>query len=229
MKKYGFLIAIVICFSCASENQQKGLDKVVSHFGGNASFSKSINTALGQETIKSFDITISNSFMLDTLRQDLSTATIAMLLFGSFSQEEKDAYNQIGVELVNSSSNKPSVYKYNSKTLINLLDQNEIFIDFSENLKKENYELISKNVKPKYRTETLASGLKQFMKNLTDKHGNLVSYKATEVGVFNTKEEQQYKFKGFLTFEDGYYRNYFITTSKEVDVDYIAGYQLDLY
>ncbi|WP_157972858.1 hypothetical protein [Aureibaculum luteum] len=229
MKKYVYLIGIVICFSCASENQQKGLDKVVSHFGGNASFSKSFNSTIGQETIKSFDIKISNSFMLDTLRQDLSTAKIAMLLYDSFSQEEKDDYNQINVELENSSSNKSSIFKYNSKTLINLLDQNEIFIEFSENLKKENYQLISENVKPKYRTETLADGLKQFMKNLTDQHGRLVSYKATEVGVFTAKQEQQYKYKGFLTFEDDYYRNYFITTSKEVDIDYIAGYQLDLY
>lgn len=223
MKKYISILLISAMISCASENQQKGLDLIAKHYQTEVSFSKGFATNAGKSSAR-FNIKVANSPMLDTLRQDVTASNIALMLYESFTEDEKDDYDFIHVEL------KKDTLKalYDVKRLSKALDQAAIFTNFSDDILNENYEAIVKNIKPEYQNPELASNLRSYVKRLRDVHGAVVAYKRVGFGIYTKpNNERLFHYSGHLEFVDGYIRPYELNTSMKIDDDYIAGYKLD--
>lgn len=219
----------VLCHSCVSENEQSGLDAIAANYDGKASFSKGFHSAAGQETVNTFNIKLTESQILDTLRQDFASLNIAMMMYDSFTPEEKGKYDRLMVEIVNSKTEESSKYEFDPEKIKPCIDQSAIFKFFSDNILNKDYGTIAKNVQPKYQTQTLGIELGNFMNTIIDVHGNAVQYRSTVSSIITMPDgDKFYRYDGFFTFSDGYRRPYFITASTDVENNYIAGYQLDL-
>lgn len=226
MKKYSIVIALMV-ISCASENQQKGLDLIAKHYHTETSFSKGFETNAGKSSSR-FNIKVSNSPMLDTLRQDITASNIALMLYESFTEDERDDYDFINVELMQDSLQDPVKALYDIKELSSALDQVAIFTNFSENLLQKNYNSIAQNIADRYQNPKLAGNLEVFMNGLHKAHGNLIEYKRIGFGIYTKpNNEKLFHYSGHLKFVDGYIRPYMLTTSMKVNNDYIEGYKLD--
>lgn len=221
-----FVFAIVI-LGCASESQQKGLDQIGEQYKTKASFSKGFQTNAGK-SFSRFNVKVSGSPMLDTLRHEVTASNIALMLYDSFTDDEKDDYDYIHVELKKDSLQDSFEATFDPKLLSDGLNQVAIFTNFSDNLLHGNYEAIAANVDPKFQSSQLANNLKSFMNNLHATHGNLVSYKRIGFGIVTSANNKKlFHYSGHLHFSDGYIRPYFVRTSKNIDEDYISGYHLN--
>ncbi|KQC30881.1 hypothetical protein [Flagellimonas eckloniae] len=227
MKTHITLILTLAMISCASENQQKGLDLIAKHYHTETSFSKGFKTNAGKTTSR-FNIKVSNSPMLDTLRQDITASNIALMLYESFTEDEKDDYDFINVELQKDSLEESHKALYDIQQLSRALDQAAIFTNFSENLLQKNYNGIVQNIADRYQNPKLAGNLEAFMNGLYKAHGNLIEYKRIGFGIYTKpNNEKLFHYSGHLKFADGYIRPFILTTSMNVSNDYIEGYKLD--
>ena len=224
MKRILLLIAVAgALFSCVSENEQKGLDKIASHYNTKTSYSKGFKTNAGEKNTI-FTIKVGGSEMIDTMQNALVSSNIALMLYESFTPEERSEYNYLEVKFDKDSAKDNGSY-YEPAVLSAGLDQAAIFSDFSDNLLTKNYEAIVSNLKPEYKTPQLANNLSNFMSNMSNQHGEIIDYKRVGFGI--TDEGRLFHYAGHLKFRDGFVKSYFITASKQPNEDYLMGYNLE--
>lgn len=228
MKNFIYVLSIVALISCASDNEQTGLDKIAAHYSADVSYTKSLNKSANTPGQSAFNIIAKNSSMLDSLLTGQTSTNIASMFFGALTPEEQEACDVITVKIINSVTNKNAKFKYNGPIVKDCWDQSKIFHAFSENLLNEDYDSIANNLLKKYYTETISDELANFMDLLKQEHGKLVSYKLTGIGVITSKDKSEnYQYSGFLTFKDGYTRPYIMLASTDKDKDDITGYLLE--
>jgi hypothetical protein len=223
-----FIILLIGLFfiGCISDSQQEGLDHVGAFYNATTSYSKSFKTSTGEGSKNIFSIKVSNSQMIDSLNEVVTSPNIALMLFDNFTEKEKKAYTYVDVELIKNNSDTISM-QYSPKALALALDQLSIYNDFSDKLVSKDYKGIVNMIEPKYVIKDLDSLIENYINILTNKHGKITSYMRTGFGVVNLKNgEKLLRYIGYLKFGDGYYRSYFINVPTQVDNDYIQGYDL---
>ncbi len=227
MRKLIITLISLIIVACASENQQRGLDAIAEHYNTETSFTKGFQTNAGK-TITKFTIKVGSSELLDTLPEKLAASNIALMLYESFSAEEREDYTNIEVKMQQDSLAEAESYYFDPGLMRDALDQSAIFSNFSDNLIDKNYDAIAQSMEPQYQSPKLATNLGNYMRRLHSAHGNLIAYKRLGFGIYTkANNEKRFHFSGHLTFSDGYKRPYVLTTSMKVNEDYISGYGLD--
>ncbi|WP_127137985.1 hypothetical protein [Flagellimonas oceanensis] len=226
-----FILPILglLLISCNTDNQNATLDKIAENYEASVSSSREFQmNDENNESYEAFKIKLTNSKMLDTLRPDLVSPSVAMMLLDGFTNEEKEEFGYIIVETVNSETGESTVYRYEPETLGPYLQKAKVFTEFSKNIVEENYEAVVKNVIEEYRKPTLGVELGNFMKALIDEHGKITDYKRTTLRLHTGSDgEELWVYDGVLNFDDGFKRPYHITTSTKVGEPYVSGYQLD--
>ncbi len=203
------------------------MDRIAEHYGAKTAFSKGFQTNNGV-TRNDFTITVSDSKMLDSLRQDITGPNIALMMYGSLEPDERIKYDIIRVEFAMPSAQEPKTYGYEREMLEPALDQSSIYHNFSDNLLNGDYKGISDAVVPKFRTPGLRDNLSKFIENLEKLHGKLKGYKRTGFGFYNLSDGRKlYHFTGYLNFADGHGQEYYVTVSTDTDDDYIQGFDLE--
>ncbi|UZR94924.1 hypothetical protein [Chondrinema litorale] len=224
MKRILLLIAMVgALFSCVSENEQKGLDKIANHYNVKTSYTKGFKTNAGEKNTI-FTIKVGDSEMIDTMQHALVSSNIALMLYESFTPEERSEYSYLEVKFDKDSAKEDGSF-YEPALLADGLDQAVIFSNFSDNLLTKNYEAIVNNLKPEYKSPQLANNLSNFMANLSNQHGEVIDYKRVGFGISNGGS--LFHYSGHLKFRDGFVKSYFLTASKQPSEDYIMGYNLE--
>ena len=229
MRRIILCITILIGYGCASETQRKGLDIIADHYEATTAFSKGFNTNAGKTTTM-FTIKVSNSKMIDTLRPDITASNIALMLYETFTEEERESYNEIQVALVKDSLKEAETSRYDPSVLADALDQSAIFRSFSDNLINKDLGSIAENMAPQYKTDKLLPNLTNYMTALVNTHGKLEGYKRTGFGILSLPDNRKlFFYSGYLIFEDGVYRGYNVQTSQNMDNNYLMGFKFDEY
>ena len=227
MKSIIFLLIAIFMVGCASESQQKGLDEIAAYYDANTSFSKNYSNSVGTKKITTFNIKITDSKMLDSLRADITCSNIALMLFDSFTEEEKKDYNYINVELIKKGNDTLS-YSYNPEILNIGIDQVSIFTDFSEKLLAKDYKGVFNNIEPSLIQSNSLLQFTNYQTQFVNEHGNITAYKRYGFGVIKKEDGTQVlSFSGFLTFNDGFVKPYYMTVSKQIDNNYVLGYSFE--
>ncbi|MEX0287909.1 MAG: hypothetical protein AB3N14_02270, partial [Flavobacteriaceae bacterium] len=165
-----------------------------------------------------------------TLRPDITASNIALMLYESFDEDEKKAYDDIIVEITRDTISKSEKSRYDPAMLKVGLDQAAIFTNFSDNFLNQEFDAIAKNMAPKYQTSVLASNLSDYWKSLIVQHGRIIGYKRTGFGTYTTADNQKLLYySGVLDFKDGSKRGYSIQTSRNIDNNYLMGFKFDEY
>lgn len=226
MKTILIIISISFLASCASDTQQKGLDNIAKHYDATTAFSKGFNTK-NNKTTRYFQIIISNSKMLDSLRPDVTLSHIAMMLLSDLTEEEQDNYNFIKVAYINNSQDTIK-YRYPIQVLKQGIDQVALFTEFSDKVVAEKYTDAVSMLDPLLLEKNTAIQFENYIKNLTAKHGKVIGYKRLGFGALSENGVDLFQFNGYLSFADYYKKPYIITMTKDVANDYIMGYNFNV-
>lgn len=227
MKSTICALITLVMLSCASENEQSGLDKIAEHYDAKVSFTKSLNKNIDEEGKSAFNIIVESSRMLDTLNDGVSTTNIAAMFYGSLTPKEQQECDEVTVELINSLTKESSKYVFDGHVMDACWDQSKIYHSFSQALLTKDYDDIANAMLKKYYKPTMAEDLSSYMKSLTEIHGKLVDYKGTGIGIIKSEENtRHYQYSGFLTFRNGYKWPYVVNTSIKKDNDEITGFNL---
>ncbi|UJH66115.1 hypothetical protein [Allomuricauda sp. SCSIO 65647] len=229
MKKAVLYPIVCLLVACASETQKTGLEMIADHYGAKTSFAKGFNTNAGV-TRTNFTVKVSDSKMIDTLRSDLTSSNIALMLYESFDEDERVAFDDIFVEIRRDTVSKADKSSYDPERLKVGLDQAAIFTNFSDNFLGQKFGAISDNMAPEYQNAELASNLSNYWKGLIAQHGRILGYKRIGFGVYTTpKNEKLFYYSGILNFRDGSQRGYSVQTSQNIDDNHLMGFKFDEY
>ena len=227
MKSLFILLIAIFLVGCVSENQQKGLDDIAYHYDAETSYTKSYKNSAGSKKTTTFNVNVSNSKMLDTLRADITTSNIALMMFDSFTEDEKKDYTYLNVTLIKKAKDTVS-YNFFPEVLNVGLDQVSIFIDFSEKLLAKDYKGIFNNIDPTIIESDTFSLFTNYLDQLTNDYGDITAYKRYGFGILKQKTgEELLGYSGILTFNNGFTKTYYIITSKQKDNNYVLGYNLE--
>lgn len=211
--------------SCVSENEQKGLDYIGSLYDAKTSYSKSIDSELGSETLKKFNVKVSESSRIDSLQPTVTTANIAWLMYESFTEDEKKSYTHVDVELI-STKNDTASYYYPLELLETLSKKSSTFKAFSQSLVDGDYikiEALKNNAAlPDPLVITLQNKITQMEKQL----GKLISYEPFGIGEGKDELGTIYQFQGYLVFEQGAYEPYLVVINAAEGKDKLIGFKI---
>ena len=82
------IVATALLFACASETEKGVLEDIAEVYGGETSYSKSFvsNTSEKRTT---FNVTINNSQMIDTLAPTVTTANASLMVYDALTSERR--------------------------------------------------------------------------------------------------------------------------------------------
>ncbi len=226
MKSYIFGAAIALLLTaCASDTEQKGLDYIAQIYDGNASYSKSVETNLGQETMKKFNVKLSGSKMIDSLKPTVSTANIALLMYQSFTPEEQKNYTHIDVELVNAKNDTVSYY-YPTEVMQGIDKKALSFHRFSESLIEGDYRKLDILTDKSHIPGSIAKAMQAEIEKYEKVYGNLLSYEPFGLAEEKHPKGAFYQFQGNLQFEDGTKVPYFVVVLTAPDNNQVVGFKV---
>ena len=211
--------------SCVSENEQKGLDYIGSLYDATTSYSKSFDSELGSETLKKFNVKVSESNRIDTLQPTVTTANIAWLMYESFTEDEKKNYTHVDVELI-STKNDTASYYYPVGLLETLSKKATTFKAFSQSLVDGDYTKIDALKDSTIFPDPIATGVKNKIDQMEKQLGNLIGFEPFGIGEGKDEVGTIYQFQGYLVFEQGAYKPYLVVVNVAEGKDKIIGFKI---
>tara|TARA_Y100001933_G_scaffold264414_1_gene329923 strand:+ start:11515 stop:12180 length:666 start_codon:yes stop_codon:yes gene_type:complete len=218
----------MLFFSCASENQQKGLGLVSDLYGAKTSYTKGFKINNGKKATI-FTVKVGQSKALDTLPWPTASSNIALMIYENFSDEERENFTNIAVEKDEKEEDRRETQYFELGRLADAMEQANVFKKFSDYLMKENYEAIVDDVDSRYKNAQTLPNLKAYMNGLIAKHGKITGYNRMEYGILtpNSGGDKLFKYLGYLKFSDQSIWPYSVTASMDLSNKDILGYRLD--
>ncbi len=204
-------------FGCASETQQKSLEKISEVYETKTSYSKGVVKNAGNPTISYFKVTVTSSPVIEKLVPEVASTNIALMVFEDLTDKEKQKLTHIDVEIVSSDgSSEKNLRRYSLLELENPKIQSEIFSQFSQKLIAQEYEEMIQLIDPQFQREDDASVIKNHIDKLIAKNGKITGFRRTGLGMrILENNEKRYEFIGLLVFENGVTGNYLVQTYLE--------------
>jgi len=218
------LLALTL-WSCVSENEQKGLNYIGLLYDAKTSYSKSFDSEMGIETIKKFNVKVSESARIDSLQPTVTTANIAWLMYESFTEDERENYTHIDVELINTKNDTVSYY-YPMSLLDKLNTKAVTFKTFSQSLVDGDYIKIDAIKDPNVFPDPLAVGLKNTIVAMEKELGELTSYEPFGIGEAKDEQGTLYQFQGYFIFEQGAHKPYLAVVDTAEGKDKLIGFKI---
>lgn len=225
MKKLFVLIALVLLGSCASESEQKGLQAISAEYEGNATYSKSFNSSMGQQTFKSFNVRLSNSARIDTLPPAVTTGNIARMAYESFSEKERSSYTHVSVELINSKNDTAS-YQYPMSILPILAQKAKTFKDFSAHLVRRDFKKIDALKNDEEIPGAIGERIGITLSEMEKSFGKLTAYESFGISEIEDAKGSAYQYQGYLVFGNGIHKPYFVFVDTKPEDDRMIGFRV---
>ncbi len=225
MKPLLLFFATLLLIGCASENEQKGLDKIAELYNAKTSYSKDLSSSAGKKTIRQFNVKVSESKLIDSLQPTVTSANIALLVFENMSKEEKNKYTAIDVELVNSKKDTAG-YTYPIKVLEGLSPKAKTFRTFSESIVNGNFNTIESIKNKKHIPQAIAKGLKINIESKEKKYGKVKNYQPFGIAEMKDEFGTIIQFQGFFNFSNGKKTPYLVVIDQVPGKDEMIGFRL---
>jgi len=229
MRKYLIiLLSTIVLISCASENEQKGLDKIVTIYNAKVAFSKGFYTNTNHRAITNFTIKVSDCKMMDTMKFSQASANMARIAYHNFTAKEKEKYDEINVQLI---KEKDSAYFSFDRNIISLIDKKaSTAIAFLESFVQHDFSKIDKLIDKNYiRTTTFVSDMKKFISGLEKKRGKITGYQLYKISKTSGKTAKinMIRYVGEFQFSKGKKAAYFVNINTMEGKDKVVGYKID--
>ena len=224
MKKLLLLCSIALCVACASETEQKSLDRIAEIYDGKASYSKGFSSSAGSETIRTFTAKISDSHLIDSLNPNVTSSNIASLVFEGFTDDEREKYTQVNVEMVNKKGDTAD-YTYPMEILGNVYEKSKVFNSFSNGLLKRDASALDNIRNTAQIPEEIGDGVVKTLGNYTKKYGTLISYDPFGIAEMTDEQGAAYQFQAYLVFSSGKKLPYIVVVNTAPGSDKVDGFR----
>lgn len=225
MKKAIIISFAALCFACASETEQKSLDRIADIYDGKTSYSKSFNSSTGKETIRSFKAKISESKLIDSLNPNVTSANIAVLVYDGFAEEEQDKYTGVDVEMINMAKDTAS-YTYPIDVVKKVHGKSLIFKSFSESLIDGDAKTIDEMRSLESIPEAVGGKVLNSITNLKNKYGSLIGYDPFGIAEISDAQGTAYQFQSYLIFSSGKKVPYIVIVDTNPEKNKIEGFRI---
>ena len=229
MKNYLItLLSVILLISCASENEQKGLDQIATVYHAKVAFSKGFHTNTNHRAITNFTIKVSDCKMMDTMKFSQASANMARITYHNFTAKEKKKYDEINVQLI---KEKDSAYFSFDRNIISLIDKKaSTAIAFLESFVKHDFSKLDKLIDKNYiRTTTFGSDMKKYITNIEKTKGRINKYQIYTIGETQDKNAKisMIRYKGEFQFSKGKKATFFVNINVAEGKNKIVGYNLN--
>ena len=224
MKKLIIVFTTVLLVACASETEQKSLDRIAEIYDAKTSYSKGFSSAVGTETVRSFTAKISESDLIDSLNPNVTSANIALLVYEGFEEDEKEKYKQINVEMVNKKGDTAD-YSYPIPVLSKLSSKSKIFVIFSESLMNSNAEGIDEIRNEETIDKPVGERVMNAMSEYKQKYGALIAYEPFGIAEVSDEAGAAYQFQSNLVFSSGRKLPYLIVVDTSPEKNKLDGFR----
>jgi hypothetical protein len=186
------LSMFLLLSSCASEEQNKAFSEISGLYGCNVNFSKGFSTSTEKGNAKYFELNISNCTMIDQekIEPEVAASGSALILFKSFSEEEKSNYAKISVEIKKNSKNNETTSSFDySLPLLRSLEKQEVYMKaFLGSMKRKDVKGCYSHLNDYVTKDLTSEGLDSVMQGVDKEFGPI-------------KEIQEHGFK-FIKYTD---------------------------
>ncbi len=224
MKKLLLIIATGLIVACASESEQKSLDRIADIYDAKTSYSKGFNSAAGKETIRNFTAKISESDLIDSLNPNVTSSNIALLVYQGFEEDEKDKYNNIFVQMVNKKGDTAD-YTYPVPVLKKVAAKSPIFVAFSEGVLKGDGGKIDEIRNTNTIPDPIGEQLMVTITKYKSKYGSLIGYDPFGIAELSDEQGTAYQFQSYLVFSSGKKIPYLVNLDTAPENDKLDGFR----
>lgn len=218
-------IAALLLISCASDTEQKGLDRIADIYDAKATYTKGFNSSVGEETVRRFTVKVSESRMIDSLNPNVTSANIAVIIFQGMSEEERDQYNNIDVEMVNKDNDTAS-YTYPNDVLKKLVAKAANFERFSKAMVDGDGGTIDLIRNTEFISEPIGNKVINALGKHKEAHGILMDYAPFGVAEISDESGAAYQFQSNLIFNDGFKLPYIVVIDTRPGNNKVAGFRI---
>lgn len=224
MKKIILLFTAALLAACASETEQKSLDRLAEIYDAKTSYSKGFSSSTGTETIRSFTAKISESDLIDSLNPNVTSANIALLVYEGFEEDEKGKYKQINVEMINKIGDTAD-YSYPVSVLTKLSTKSKVFTTFSESLLNSNAASIDEIRNEEIIDRPVGDRVINALTEYKQKYGTLISYEPFGIAEVSDDKGAAYQFQSYLVFSSGKKLAYLIVVDTSPEKNKLDGFR----
>ncbi|MEZ4875487.1 MAG: hypothetical protein R2793_08560 [Flavobacteriaceae bacterium] len=225
MKKLIPLLLSFLLIGCASDTEQKGLDAIAALYQGKATYSKSFHSSLGEETIKSFNITVMDSERIDTLSPGMTSALIATLAYDNFSEEERESYTQVNVSLFNSKKDSAG-FTFPTPLLHNLLVKRKTFNEFSNWTLNGEFQKIDGLKNNDAIPQEIGEIIQNSLATTEESYGKLIAFEPYGIGKVQDSIGELYQYQGYFVFQSNKRKPYFVVVDSKPDDERLVGFKI---
>ena len=217
------LLVTSLLFSCASDTEKGVLDDIANVYNGDVSYSKSFVSNISEKRT-TFNVTIQNSAMIDTLTPTVSTANSALMVYDALTADEKEKYTDIEVFLINAKQDTVS-YFYPTTALQPLSAKAKLYHTFMNHLVTGDFDALNELQRAKEIPASFAKGLENGVNNFKDTYGSLKNYYTFGVAEERDQIGTIYQFQGYLLFANGHKMNYLVVVDATEGNNELVGYK----
>lgn len=208
-----YVICILCMYACGSDtspSEEKIEKEIASIYLADTTFEDIQNASLGDiENVYVKNINVSRSAVLDTLNSTFSLNNIAAIAYENLSDEEKESYEYIGVEISQENGEK-NPYSFNMKTLKEIDATKKTAYTFAESISNASY----KNLEPILDTgedsATAAKALQDYFTGTTGTAGPVVHYYFYGLGEGTHQSKTYYTHLGTFVYKNGVTQNFHV-------------------
>ena len=224
MKKLLLIIATIALASCASESEQKSLDRIAEIYDAKTSYSKGFNSSAGKETIRNFTAKVSESDLIDSLNPNVTSANIALQVYLGFEEDEKDKYNNIFVEMVNKKGDTAD-YTYPVPAIKKVAVKSPVFEKFSESVMNGDGAKIDEIRDTESIPEPIGERLMITITKYKGKYGSIIGYDPFGVAELSDDKGAAYQFQSYLVFSSGKKIPYIVNLNTSPENQKVYGFR----
>ncbi|WP_299217509.1 hypothetical protein [uncultured Dokdonia sp.] len=208
-----YLICILCMYACGSDtNSSEGKieNEINSIYGAETSFEDIQNATLGDiKNVHVKNLNVSRSAILDTLNSTFSLNNIAAIAYENLSEEERNSYDYIGVELTQKNGEK-NPYSFNIKTLKEIDATKETAYQFAESISDASYKNLESILDTGEDPVTAAKSLEDYFIGTTGTAGPVVNYYFYGLGEGQHESKTFYTHLGTFVYKNGVTQNFHV-------------------
>ena len=224
MRKLLLIIATIGIVGCASESEQKSLDRIAEIYDAKTSYSKGFSSSAGKETIRNFTAKVSESNLIDSLNPNVTSSNIALLVYQGFEEDEKDKYNNIFVQMVNKEGDTAD-YTYPVPAIKKVAAKSPVFEAFSESVMNGDAGKIDEIRDTESIPEPIGERLMITITKYKGKYGSIIGYEPFGIAELSDAKGSAYQFQSYMVFSSGKKIPYIVNLDTSTEIDKVYGFR----
>lgn len=212
-QSYIYLACILFICACGSDSnpsEEKIKKEISSIYLAETTFKDVFDGTIGD--VKNIDVKnvyVSESPILDTLDINISRNNIAVIIHENLSDEEKELYSYIGVDISRKNKEKdPFTFSINSTEKMN--NAKKVAYQFAETISNASYQDLESILDPGFNPKKNTKEIQEYFSEITASTGKVINHYYYGAGEGKFETNTYYSFLGTFVYGNGMTQNFYV-------------------